>query len=190
GVLEVYYTLDPVMANFAALIDGLESAKIEEALPPRRVYWQLVLPEDQHLIASPGELTSEMAWAADRWPLRQRPGMDQRQLEAWIKASRQPVLPRGANEYLFGALGRWATLNVVAAPRWMIVSVASVMLLGFGLLLIHVPRLRNPAVLLTVAVVVAGAAVAAPQAAVVLAQGAILGLIVAMAAVAVSMMAS
>lgn len=189
-VLEVYYALDPGAANFAALIDGLESAKIEEALPPRRVYWQLVLPEDRHLIASPDELTSEMAWAVDRWPLMQRPVMDQRQLEAWIKASRQPLLPRGANEYLFGALGRWPTLNVLAAPRWMIVSASSVAVLGFGLLLIHVPRLRSPALLLSVAVIVAGAAVTAPQAALVLAQGAILGLIVAVAAVVVTMLAS
>ena len=94
------------------------------------MYWQLLLPEDRHLVASPDELTSEMAWAADRWPLMRRPVMDQRQLEAWIKASRQPLLPRGANEYLFGALGSWPTLNVVAAPRWFIVSLASVAALG------------------------------------------------------------
>ena len=50
--------------------------------------------------------------------------LDQRQLEAWIKASRQPLLPRGANEYLFGALGSWPTLNVVAAQsRGTIISV-------------------------------------------------------------------
>src|SRR5205823_9559838 len=114
-VLEVYYALDPPPPYLGTVNDSLQTAKIEEALPPRRVYWQLLLPEDRHLVASPDELTSEMAWAADRWPLMRRPVMDQRQLEAWIKASRQPLLPRGGNEYLFGAPGSWPTLNVVAA---------------------------------------------------------------------------
>ncbi len=138
------------------------------------------------MIASPDELTSEMAWAADRWPLMQRAVMDQRQLEAWIKASRQPLLPRGANEYLFGALGRWPTLNVVAAPRWLIVSLASIAVLMLGLLLIHVPQVRSPGLMLIVAVIVAGGAVTAPQAALVLAQGAMLGVAVAIAAMAVA----
>src|SRR5439155_12373062 len=133
----------------------------------------LLLPEDRHLIASPDELTSEMAWATDRWPQMQRPVMDQRQLEAWIKASRQPLLPRGANEYLFGGLGRWPTLNVVAAQRWLIVSLASVAVLVFGLLLIHVPGMRSPGVLLTAAVIIAAGAVVTPQAALVAAQGAL-----------------
>jgi len=189
-VVEVYYTLEPPVTSFAALNESLQPAKIEEALPPRRVYWQLLLPEDRHLVASPDELTSEMAWAADRWPLMRRPVMDQRQLEAWIKASRQPLLPRGANEYLFGGLGSWPTLNVVAAPRWFVVSLASVAVLVFGLLLIHVPPMRSPGVLLTAAVIVGGMAVAAPQAALVLAQGALLGVAVAVAAVAVAWVAA
>jgi hypothetical protein len=189
-VLEVYYTLEPSESIFGTFSESLQAAKIEEALPPRRMYWQLLLPEDRYLIASPDELTSEMAWAADRWPLMQRPVMDQRQLEAWIKASRQPLLPRGANEYLFGELGHWPALSVVAAPRWMIASVASIAVLGLGLLLIHVPVLRSPAVLLTAAVIVAGGALAAPLAALILAQGAILGLGVVIMAIAVAWIAS
>ena len=43
--------------------------------------------------------------------------MDQRQLEAWVKSSRQEPLPRGVNEYLFGTLGRWPTLQVTTAAR-------------------------------------------------------------------------
>ncbi len=164
----------------------MQTARIEDALPPRRVYWQLLLPEDRHLIASPSKLTSEMAWAADRWPLLQRPVMDQRQLEAWIKASRQPPLPRGSNEYLFGALGQWPTLDVMAAQRWLIVALASTAVLALGLLLIHVPRMRSADVMLAVAVVIGAGALAAPQAALVLAQGALLGLAVAVAAVSVA----
>jgi hypothetical protein len=189
-VLEVYYSLDPPPPFLGTINDNLQTAKIEEALPPRRVYWQLVLPEDRTLVEAPDELTSEMAWATDRWPLMQRPVMDQRQLEAWMKASRQPPLPRGANEYLFGALGRWPTLNLVAAHRRVTVSVTSVAILMLGLLVIHVPVFRNPSVLLVVAVILAAAAVAVPQAALVAVQGALLGLAVAIAAAAYAWLSS
>jgi hypothetical protein len=189
-VLEVFYTLEPPGTDFVTLNESLQPAKIEEALAPRRVYWQLLLPENRHLIVGPRELTSEMVWAADRWPLMQRPVMDQRQLEAWIKGSRQPLLPRGANEYLFGTLGRWPTLNVMAAPRWLIVSMASAAALVFGLVLIHVPRARSPDVMLVAAVLIAAGGVAAPGAALVVAQGALLGLAVGVTAMAVAWLAA
>src|SRR5207253_803652 len=91
-------------------------------------------------------------------------------------------LPRGANEYLFGALGQWPTLRVVAVQRRVMVSVASVAILGIGLLLIHVPRLRSPGALLSVAVILGAGAMIAPQAAPVALQGALVGLGVAIAA--------
>ena len=97
--------------------------------------------------------------------------------------------PRGLRVYARYD-GRWPTLNVVAAQRWLIVSLASVAVLVFGLLLIHVPGMRSPGVLLTVAVIIAAGAVVTPQAALVAAQGALLGLAVAVVAVALAWMAA
>jgi hypothetical protein len=184
--LELYYTVDPQPPVWGLIDDDLKPAKIEEAVAPRRVYWQLLLPQEQHLLAAPSALTSEMAWAADRGLIVQRPVMDQRQLEAWMRASRQPPLPRGANEYLFGALGEWPQLSVVAAPRRIIVAVASGLVLAIGMLLIHVPRARSPSLVLVLSIAVAGVALVAPQIAILTLQGAALGVAIVMAAAALA----
>lgn len=188
-VLEVCYALNPPDVQLGLASDVLKAAQID-GTAPRRVYWQLVLPENEHLLLLPSELAPEMRWSLERWPLSRHPIMDQHQLEAWVKASRQEPLPRGVNEYLFGTLGRWPLLHFTSASRPLVMSVASGSILLVGLLLIHVPRLRSPAILLVAAVLLALAALAAPDFAIVAGQGAALGLIIALAAAAVSWVAA
>jgi hypothetical protein len=188
--LEVYYSLESPPPYIGALSGSLQTAQLEDSLPPRRVFWQLVLPEDEHLLVPPDNLSSEMAWATDRLPIGQRPVMDQRQLEAWMKASRQPLLPRGSNEYLFGGLAQWPTMSLVVAQRRLIVSLASAFVLAVGLLLIHVPRMRSPGVVLILAIMIVAAALMAPLAALITAQGAILGMAIAIAATVLAWLAS
>jgi hypothetical protein len=104
--------------------------------------------------------------------------MDQRQLEAWIKASRQELLPQGANDYLFGGLGEWPTVRLVTAQRRVVVSAASGGILALGLLLMYVPWLRSAGVLASAAVVLAAVAVLVPDVALLGAQGGVLGVVV------------
>jgi len=189
-VLEVYYTLDPPTPFWGLIGDELQTARIEEAIAPRRVYWQLVLPQEEHLLTAPRTLTSEMAWAAEGGFIVQRPVMDQRQLEAWMRASRQAPLPRGANVYLFGAVGEWPTFAVVAAPRRVIVAVGSGLVLAIGMLLIHVPRARSPSLVLVLSTGVAGVALVAPQIALLTLQGAALGVAIVMMAAAFAWLSS
>jgi hypothetical protein len=184
--VEIFYSLDPPRSRLGTLQTELQTAKIEDALPPRRVYWQVVTPGDRHLVLPPTELTSEMAWSTDGLSVSQRPVLDQRQLESWMKASRQALLPRASNEYLFGALGRWPTMTVGLAHRRAIAAVASALFLAGGLLLIHVPRARHPSLILLVAVVLGAAAVVSPATALLAAQGALLGILVTMVAVAIA----
>jgi hypothetical protein len=186
-VLEVAYALDSPRSRLGMTSETLRTVRIDEAAAPRRVYWQLVLPQDEHLLATPEEWAAEMAWSS-AGPLQglvgRRPVMDQRQLEAWIKASAQESLPRGVNEYLFGTLGRWPTLPVICSHRRVIVPLASVAVLIVGLLLVHVPQLRSPSFLLVVAVALGAGAVAAPDLALLLARAATFGLLVAAGAAA------
>jgi hypothetical protein len=97
-----------------------------------------------------------------------------------MRASRQPPLPRGANEYLFGTLGHWPTFAVWAAPRRVIVAVASGLVLAIGLLLIHLPQARSPSVVLVLSIGIAGVALIAPQIALLCLQGAALGVAIVM----------
>jgi hypothetical protein len=183
-VLEVCYALDSPGQLLGVLIDELRPAEIVDAGAPRRVYWQVVLPEDQHLVLPPADMAAEMTWATDRWHYARRPVMDQRQLEAWIDATPQDPPPLGVNEYLFGTLGRWPTFHVTCAHRRLIVPVASGLILAVGMALVHVRRLRTPGVLLSAAVVLAAAALAAPDFAMLAGQAAVLGLVVTIAAAA------
>jgi hypothetical protein len=189
-VLEVYYTLDAPPGRFGLITEQMRPAQIEDAAAPRRVYWQLGLPEQEQLLGLPSDLAAEMAWSTDRWPLWRRPIMDQRQLEAWIEASGQEPLPQGTNEYLFGALGRWPALNVTIIQRRLLVSFCSSLALVVGLLLIHVPRLRSITVLAVVIVALAGLVVTSPDLALVLAIGSSLGILIAALAAAWSWLTS
>jgi hypothetical protein len=168
----------------------LESAKVEDALPPRRAYWQFALPENQHLLFTTGDITNEMAWTGENWLIERRPVMDQRQLEAWMKASRQPTLPRASNEYLIGSLGQWPAVHAWIGYRPFVVSVASGMLLVAGLSLIHIPRLRSLSVGFPAAVGIAAATLIAPHAAIVIAQAGLLGLATVLAAALFSWLAA
>jgi hypothetical protein len=183
-VLEIGYTLEPPSQHLGFVRGELQSAQIEGAGPPRRLYWQISLPEDQYLLGQPADLSAEMTWSVDRWLFARQPLLDQLQLEAWIDASRQDPLPRTANVYLFGTLGRMPSLEFVAAQRLLLISLASGGALILGLLLVHVRRLRSPGALLAAAVLLGAVALAAPDLAVLVAQWSVLGLLVALAAAA------
>jgi hypothetical protein len=183
-VLELWYTIDAPSPWLGMVRDRLQPAEIDDAVAPRRTYWQLGLPEDQQLVVMPDDMAAEMAWAADRWPLARRPVMDQRQLEAWIKASGQDRFPLGTSEYLFGALGRWPTLGVTIVQRRLLVGACSAAALVLGLVLLHVPQARSVTLLVVGAVAAAGLAAAAPDTALRLAQAATIGVLVFAAAAA------
>ena len=50
------------------------TAQIEGASPPRRSYWQVALPANEHLVSSSAELATEMAWSSERWLLTRHGG--------------------------------------------------------------------------------------------------------------------
>jgi len=181
-VLELYYSLDPPVHRLGLSAGQLHPAQIDGAAPPRRCYWQLALPESEHLVTLPRELSTEMHWDADRWLMTRRPALDEQQLQRWIGATRQEPLPRGANLYLFGGLGQAPALDLVAAHRRLIVATASGAILLVGLLLVHVPRFRSPSLLLLAAVFLAAGSLIAPDLAVLAGQGALLGLAIIAAA--------
>jgi hypothetical protein len=177
-VVEIWYSLDPPPRWLGLIHGDLRTAQVLEAEAPRRAYWQLVLPEYQHLLSLPQELSAEMAWSPDRFRLIRRPVMDQRQLEGWLKASRQDPLPSAANEYLFGAVARWPTLSIDIAERRFIVASASAAVLLIGMLLLNIIWLRSPSVLFVLAVLLAGMAFIWPDAAILIGQGSLLGIAV------------
>ena len=143
-VLELWYSTAAPAARGGFTATALAPAKIEGASAPRRLFWQLCLPEDEHLLAPPGELAAEMTWGRTDWLWGRRATLGQTELEAWIGASRQDALPSGVNEYLFSALARSPKLSFTAGGRRWLLFAASGLVLAGGLILMHVRVVRRP----------------------------------------------
>ena len=57
----------------------------------RRMYWQLVLPANEHVMANPDGFTSEFTWDWQGYFWGRRPLLDQPQLEEWAGAAPAPL---------------------------------------------------------------------------------------------------
>ena len=78
-------------------------------------------------------------------------------------AEMQSGPPQSLNEYLFTGLAPVSTMQLVTAPRWLIVLVASASVLALALGRIYVPALRRPWVLGALACLLAGFALHFPR---------------------------
>jgi hypothetical protein len=150
----------------------------------RQMYWQLVLPPSEHLVVSPADFTGESTWQWRGSYWGRQPLLDQAQLQDWVglPPDSQGFVSGGANCYLFSTLGAASRAELRTASRSAIVLAASGAVLLAGLLLIYWPRSRHPASLLTATVVLAAATALQPELALLAAQAAVLGLVLALLA--------
>jgi hypothetical protein len=142
----------------------------------RRAYWQLILPDKEHLLVAPPRLTADMNW---RWRgayFGRVSALSQDELERWIGASHQSELPEATNAYLFSSFGSLQQLTLRTQARRTVLLVCSGMALVAGLALLYFPVLRHPAILLFAGVFLVAFALASPELAAIIAQAAVVGL--------------
>jgi hypothetical protein len=149
----------------------------QEGLTVRRLYWQLVLPPDEHLLINPPDFTGEYSWAWTDFHWGRRPLLDQAELEAWSGATTETPVPAATNRYLFSGIGAGDVLEVRTAGRSWLVLTASGGALVLGLLLIYVPMVRHPALLLCAALGILAAGAIYPEPTLLISQAASLGLL-------------
>ena len=55
----------------------------------RQIYWQLILPANEHLVASPDGFSGEFVWRWSGWFWfwGRNPLLDQAELESWAEAA-------------------------------------------------------------------------------------------------------
>jgi hypothetical protein len=147
-----------------------------------QVYWQIVLPGDEHVVRSPERMSSASRWQWVGSFLGQRPVMSQTELEKWAGASEQQGPAAAQNEYLYAGLASVLSIDFITAPRWLIVLFASSVVLAIALIWINVPVARQSWIVAAAASIIAGLAVAFPIPAVLLAQAAAIGVVVALLA--------
>jgi hypothetical protein len=177
SVVELWYSLPapPERAGLSAA--SLRPPVVEATSAPRRLFWQLGLPDQDYVLVPPANLASDMIWSlAPRWG--RRPSMTQLELESWIGASRQDPLPRGINEYLFSALGRTPPLEFTSIKQRTLLLAISGLVLIMGLLLLHTRLARRPETLLAAAVCLTALAIALPETALLTAEAGVLGLVI------------
>src|SRR6185436_19805848 len=136
-----------------------------------------VLPGDQHIVRSPGQLTSasEWQWVGSFWG--QRPVLSQADVETWVGASKQLTPSANDNQYLFTGLLPVSSIELVTAPRWLVVFVASAAVLALFAGWYYLPIAARSWALVAVIFVIAAAAIAFPSAALLIAQAALAGLV-------------
>jgi hypothetical protein len=139
------------------------------------VYWQIVLPGDAHVIQSPRQLAaaSQWQWLGSFWG--RRPTRSQDELEKWVGAVSQLAPTAAQNEYLYSGLAAASSIEIVTAPRWLIVLAASGGVLALALTWAYLPAVRRGWILVAGACLLVGLAAAYPTPAVLLAQAALLG---------------
>lgn len=161
---------------------SLEFPRLGGEIWVQQMYWELVLPQDEHVIVGPERLVPEYQWGWTGSFWGRRPLLEGSQLEAWWGASRGMEVPKATSRYLFISLGPVAQCELRTANRWLIVLGASSAVLVAGLLLIYVPACRHPAALLAVAVLLGGAAMSYPGPALLALEAGSLGLALALLA--------
>jgi hypothetical protein len=157
----------------------LEPPRLVEDAWARRVYWQVVLPPDEHLLTPPGQFTHDFEWVWQGLGWRRQPLLEQFQLETWVGAQHLELVPSGTNRYLFSAQGSLAAIHSATIRRSSLVLIASGAALVLGLILIYLPWARHPAWLLMGSVTLAATAAIAPETTLLVAQAAGLGFLLA-----------
>jgi hypothetical protein len=178
-VLELrYYFLDyPLSGRLSA-----DPPEFRPSTWVRRLYWELLLPGKQHLVVGPTHFINESTLQRDGLVWRRRPALDQSELEALVGGGASMPEWAGSNRYLFSTVGMVTPLDVWVVSRSVLVFVASLLLLTVGLAFIYFPRVRHPALILALALVVFAGSLIQPETALLLAQAGSLGVVLAVVA--------
>ncbi|MGA2799338.1 MAG: hypothetical protein ABSE63_17285 [Thermoguttaceae bacterium] len=142
----------------------------------RRMYWQLILPQNEHVLINPPGFDREYYWKWSGYFWGREPVLNQTQLETWMGTPVHAVLPEGAGVYLYGNLGNADHAELRTVGRTLIVAIASGAALVLGLLLIYAPIVRHPFSLLVISLVLLSLAMIYPEPAAMIAQASGLGL--------------
>jgi hypothetical protein len=161
---------------------SLELPRLGRGAWMHRLYWQLVLPRNEQVMVAPADFTGEFRWGWNGLFWGRIPALEQPQLEAWCGSRRFIEVPADTNRYLFSTLGNVTRCELRTGQRAFIVMAASGAALVIGLLLIYIPAARHPAALFLGAIVLGACAFAYPEATLLVAQAASLGVLLSLAA--------
>jgi hypothetical protein len=175
-VLELTYELEQRPGGWGRL--SLPMPVLVTSAPPHPIYWQVLLPHDEFLLAGPDSMANDFTWVWQTPAWRRQPLRQTSELELW-SGSRQPEepLPPSVNTYLFSGLTMPGTLEITTISRVELILVSSGVVLALGLIWIYFPVLRRPAWLFVTAMVLLAAAASFPDLSLLFVQAAAVGVL-------------
>lgn len=185
----------------------LEAPQFAEGTLQRRFYWELLLDDDEHLLAGPVRWTSQQRWEWWALGLRRVPVVSRAVLADWMvgaarsAAPRSPVadltkdgdparptlsaeLPVASGRIVFAGTGSPGSGAVWLIPTWLLVLMVSGPLLALGLTMVYRPAWRRIPAVFALALPATLAAVAFPDIAPLVVQAAIPAMLLSLLAAA------
>jgi hypothetical protein len=157
-----------------------------------RTLWEVIMPMNEHVVADPEDYTPEFAWqwnAVVKWGdtpilpiLSRRANQSPTELQRLTGATPQRIADGQTNRYLFSTNGPAKAIVFHTWSRSSIVLLASSLVIALALLFVYVSAAKRPAMLVLVGVSLLGVAVWSPATAILGAQAAVVGLLVALVA--------
>lgn len=174
SVLDVEYLIVGEKAGPGQM--SIELPRLGRGVVVNRMYWLLMLPQNEHLVRMPDGLAGEFVWGWTGSFWGRVPLLDRRELDEWVGTPQSEPSSNSMSRYLFSSLGAVDKCQIRTASRSLIVLTASGIALVAGLLLIYVPASRHPVTLLAVSIMLLAAAVLFPEPTLLVLQAASLGL--------------
>jgi hypothetical protein len=176
----------------------LEAPRFADGTLQRRFFWDLLLDDDEHLLAAPSRWTSQQRWEWGTLGLKRVPVVDRAVLSDWVAGAGRPVAPKSpgtgpivvgepvrptpppeppvvSGRVVFAGTGSPGAGTVWLLPTWLLVLLVSGPLLALGLTMVYRPAWRRVPAVFALALPATLAAVAFPAIAPLVVQAAIPG---------------
>jgi hypothetical protein len=149
--------------------------QLQGSLALSQVYWQIIVPGDEHVVESPAQLepVSRWQWLGSFWGTY--PTKSQNELEAWAGASAQLGPAESQSQYLYAGLLPLSTISVVTGSRWIIVVAASSLVLLLTIAWLYISEGRRMWVAAAIAIVIVLGSISYPEASLLIGQASVLG---------------
>ena len=146
------------------------------------MFWQVILPQDQHIVGTPAGWTLEYDWSWNGWFWWRVPSI--RKSDIGLEsdsAATNPIVSSG-NQYVFSHLQPTSQVTLYIVKRSQIILCASGIALFIGLVLIYVPQSRYAGSLFGLGVILLAVLLYQPPLALLTLQAAIFGVFLALGA--------
>jgi hypothetical protein len=142
-----------------------------------QVYWQIVVPGDEHVVESPAQLepVSQWQWLDSFWGTH--PTKSQSELETWVGASQQLAPTTSQSEYLYAGLLPISTISIVTGSRWIIVIAASSIVLLLVVAWLYVPAAQRRWIAAALAIAIFVGSISYPEVSLLIGEASVLGVL-------------